>query len=250
MPTSITTIILTYNEAERLPQCLEAALTVGDEVLVVDSGSNDGTQVIAKEFGATVLERPMKNWAEQRNWAMDKAIHPWVLFIDADEVIDETLKASLLNWKHHSHEDIAAFWGLKRVHYFKGKRMRFSGLQSDVVIRLFHRSQRYAQREVHEKIDVLKPKPLSGILHHHTYLNAQHWEDKQRSYAAKSALDKNHSTGNLSFFHWVLKPSFRFIKHYLLRGGVLDGRAGWSYSISMAKGVYWRYVEMQKLRTP
>lgn len=248
MPTSLSVIILTYNEAERLPQCVEAVRSVGDEILIVDSGSMDGTARLAKELGTNVLERPMKNWAEQRNWAMDQAKYSWVLFIDADEVLDQALQNSILAWKEQSHEDTRGYWGLKRVHYFQGKRMRFSGLQSDVVVRLFHRSQRYANREVHEKLDLHKPQPLPGILHHHTYLNQERWENKQRSYATKSAIDKNQSTGALTSFHFVAKPAFRFIKHYLLRGGILDGAAGWNYSISMAQGVYWRYVAMKKLR--
>ena len=248
MPTSLSVIILTYNEAERLPQCVEAVRSVGDEILIVDSGSMDGTARLAKELGTNVLERPMKNWADQRNWAMDQAKYSWVLFIDADEVLDQALQNSILAWKEQSHEDTKGYWGLKRVHYFQGKRMRFSGLQSDVVVRLFHRSQRYANREVHEKLDLHKPQPLPGILHHHTYLNQERWENKQRSYATKSAIDKNQSTGALTPFHFVAKPAFRFIKHYLLRGGILDGAAGWNYSISMAQGVYWRYVAMKKLR--
>ena len=248
MPTPLSVIILTYNEAERLPLCVEAVRPVGDEILIVDSGSSDGTVVLAKELVTKVLERPMKNWAEQRNWAMDQAAHSWVLFIDADEVLDPMLQKTILAWKEQSHEDKNGYWGLKRVHYFQGKRMRFSGLQSDVVVRLFHRSQRYADREVHEKLDLQKPQPLHGILHHHTYLNHERWENKQRSYAAKSALDKNQSTGALTPFHFVVKPAFRFVKHYLLRGGILDGAAGWNYSISMAQGVYWRYATMKKLR--
>jgi glycosyltransferase involved in cell wall biosynthesis len=248
MLTSLSVIILTYNEAERLPQCVEAVRSVGDEILIVDSGSMDGTARLAKELGTNVLERPMKNWAEQRNWAMDQAKYSWVLFIDADEVLDQGLQNSILAWKEQSHEDTKGYWGLKRVHYFQGKRMRFSGLQSDVVVRLFHRSQRYANREVHEKLDLHKPQPLPGTLHHHTYLNQERWENKQRSYATKSAIDKNQSTGALTPFHFVAKPAFRFIKHYLLRGGILDGAAGWNYSISMAQGVYWRYVAMKKLR--
>lgn len=248
MPTPLSVIILTYNEAERLPLCVEAVRPVGDEILIVDSGSTDGTVRLANELGTKVLERPMKNWAEQRNWAMDQAKCLWVLFIDADEVLDEALQNSILGWKEQSHENTKGYWGLKRAHYFQGKRMRFSGLQSDVVVRLFHRSQRFADRAVHEKLDLQKPKPLPGILHHHTYLNHERWENKQRSYAAKSALDKDRSTGALTPFHFIIKPAFRFVKHYLLRGGILDGRAGWNYSISMAQGVYWRYVEMKKLR--
>ena len=75
MPTPLSVIILTYNEAERLTRCVEAGRPVGDEILIVDSGSTDGTVALAKQLDTNVLERPMKNWAEQRNWAMDQATH-------------------------------------------------------------------------------------------------------------------------------------------------------------------------------
>ena len=248
MATGLSVIILTLNEADMLPRSLPAALAVADELLVVDSGSTDGTQDLAKALGAhTVLEHPLGLWSEQRNWAMDQAIHPWVLFIDADEVLEESLQASILDWKKSDHAE-DAFFGLRRVHYFMGQRMRFCGLQSDVVVRLFHRSKRYTPRQVHERLDVKKPTPLPGTLSHFTFKNAKHWEAKQRMYAARSAADHDSKTGRITLHHTVLKPAFRFIKHYLLRAGFLDGKAGLIYSMSMAKGVYWRYQELKKLR--
>lgn len=248
MATGLSVIILTLNEADVLPRSLPAALAVADELLVVDSGSTDGTPALAKSLGAhNVLERSMGLWSEQRNWAMDQAQHPWVLFIDADEVLDPSLQAAVQRWKASDHSQ-DAYFGLRRVHYFMGKRMRFSGLQSDIVVRLFHRSQRYAPRQVHERLDVKKPTPLPGTLLHYTYKNANHWAAKQRSYAARSAADHDAKTGKITPYHTLLKPAYRFLKHYILRGGILDGKAGLAYSTSMAQGVRWRYQELKKLR--
>jgi glycosyltransferase involved in cell wall biosynthesis len=83
---------------------MQAAALVGDEVLVVDSFSEDQTVSIAKAHGATRIEmRAFKNWADQRNWAMEQSQHPWVLFIDADEVLDEQLIKVLQQWKSETH---------------------------------------------------------------------------------------------------------------------------------------------------
>lgn len=248
MPTKISVIILTFNEVDILPRSLPSALTVADELIVVDSGSTDGTQSLAQQLGAhKVLEHPMGLWSDQRNWAMDQASNHWVLFIDADEVLDASLQETILKWKHIEHHE-TSYFGLKRIHYFMGRQMRFSGLQSDVVVRLFHRSQRYTPRQVHERLDVKKPKPLTGTLAHYTYKSQAHWDAKQRLYAKRSATDYANNTGDINLFHTLIKPTFRFIKHFLLRGGILDGKAGFAYSRSMAQGVLWRYQELKKLR--
>ncbi len=249
MTTPLSIIILTYNEADVLAPTMQAAAIVGDEVLVVDSYSQDDTVSIAKKYGATRIEtRTFKNWADQRNWAMEHSQHQWVLFIDADEVLDEQLIAALQQWKSETHAEKENYWGLRRIHFFMDHAMRFSGLQSDVVVRLFHRTRRYSDCEVHEKINVPKPQPLPGKLQHYTYKNWEAWNKKQRTYAHRSAKDHEARTGTIGVFHTAVKPAFRFFKHYVLRLGFLDGRAGFWYSISMAQGVYWRYCELKKLR--
>ncbi|MCO4775620.1 MAG: glycosyltransferase family 2 protein, partial [Flavobacteriales bacterium] len=190
MSTKLSIIILTYNEADVLARTMQAAAQVADELVIVDSHSTDNTLNVAKKNGATKIEvRDFENWADQRNWAMEQSTYPWVLFIDADEVMDERLIQALLQWKSDLHTDKAAFWGLRRSHFFMGRAMRFSGLQSDVVVRLFHHTRRYNDCAVHEKIDVPKPKPLPGILEHYTYKDWEKWADKQRGYAKRSAKD-------------------------------------------------------------
>ena len=145
MSTPLSIIILTYNEADVLAPTMQAAASIADELMVVDSFSQDNTVCIAKEHGATRIEkRTFKNWADQRNWAMEQSQHPWVLFIDADEVLDKQLISSLHQWKRETHTDKEKYWGLRRIHFFMNHAMRFSGLQSDVVVRLFHHTRRYS----------------------------------------------------------------------------------------------------------
>ena len=106
MSTPLSIIILTYNEADVLAHTMQAAATVANELMVVDSFSEDNTVSIAKEHGATRIEkRAFKNWADQRNWAMEQSLNPWVLFIDADEVLDKQLISSLHQWKSEKHID-------------------------------------------------------------------------------------------------------------------------------------------------
>ena len=119
-------VILTFNEADVLANTLRAASSVADELLIVDSFSQDNTLAIARANGATRIEtRAFKNWADQRNWAMEQIQYPWVLFIDADEVLDSRLIESLLQWKNETHAKEEEYWGLRRTHFFMGRAMQY-----------------------------------------------------------------------------------------------------------------------------
>ena len=129
MVSQLSIVILTYNEADVLANTLQAAASVADELMIVDSFSQDNTLAVAKANGATRIEtRAFKNWADQRNWAMEQIQYPWVLFIDADEVLDSSLIESLRQWKDETHLKEEEYWGLRRTHFFMGRAMQYSGL--------------------------------------------------------------------------------------------------------------------------
>ncbi|MEY2963940.1 MAG: hypothetical protein RL754_1201 [Bacteroidota bacterium] len=249
MRTPLSVLYLTKNEAHNLKDSLLSLDGLADDVVVVDSGSTDQTVAIAKTLGCRVFERPLDNWGEQRNWGIDQCKHPWVLVLDADERLGEVLLQSLREWKAQDHGDDEVF-AVKRRNYFRGQAMRFSGLQSDVVNRLFHRSKRYVELAVHEKLDAPIGTLLKGELDHYTYKNERAWEDKMHLYARRSAVDHLPKTPKITLWHTVVKPAFRFFKHYVLRGGFLDGAAGWHYSRWMARGVSLRYSYMKLIKQP
>ncbi|MDA8582540.1 glycosyltransferase, partial [Schleiferiaceae bacterium] len=98
MSTKLSIIILTYNEADVLARTMQAAAQVADELVIVDSHSSDDTLNVAEKNGATKIEvRNFVNWADQRNWAMEQSKYPWVLFIDADEVLNKQLIQAILH---------------------------------------------------------------------------------------------------------------------------------------------------------
>ena len=247
MPSEFTAVVLTQNEEDILGRTLSALQDVASELLVVDSGSNDGTVALAKTFGARVLERPMTHWADQRNWAFEQARHPWILVVDADEVANGALVEALKRWKEQTHAQ-GSRWRIRRKHHFMGQKMRFSGLQSDAPIRLVSAGERYEPRAVHEKLEGRASGVLSGHLEHYTFKSWPLWQEKLRGYARRSAADHAATTPRVTVWHWHLKPAFRFVKHFLLRGGFLDGKAGFWYSYSMWCAVRWRYEELKKMR--
>ena len=248
MPKKLSILILTHNEEDVLEHTIASAYHLGDEFVVVDSGSGDGTTILAEQLGARVFKRPLKNWGEQRNWGIDQCEHPWIMVLDADELLSPELDTAIIAWKESEAEE-PKVWSMRRVNHFYGRRMKYSGLQTDRINRLFHRSQRYLELKVHEKLDAPIGPVLPGNIEHYTYRGAEHWSAKMHHYAERSAQQHNDQTGMITPFHTLVKPAFRFVRHYFLRGGLFDGAAGFHYSWWMARGVALRYKYMKALRT-
>ena len=95
----LSAVIIAHNEVENLPRCLASLVGVVDEVVVVDSGSTDGTQDLAMSLGAKVLSRPFTSYADQKNWAAQQASHPFVLSLDADEALGRELQLEIKQWE-------------------------------------------------------------------------------------------------------------------------------------------------------
>ncbi|MEL7021532.1 MAG: glycosyltransferase family 2 protein [Bacteroidota bacterium] len=247
LPLSV--IITTYNESDNIRDAIKS-VEWAQEVIVVDAYSTDGTKKIAKSLGATVWERAYRGPADQKNWAIPRAHFSWVLILDADERASPEL-----------HREIRqllalppvqdAYW-IKRHNHFMGKRVRYSGWQGDKVIRLIQRDKcRYNNKQVHEEIDDsnLRIGKLKSPLLHFTFKDVAHYLAKTERYAYWSAQDHLPQTKRVTFFHLYLKPLFRFFKHYIWQGGILDGQVGFIISRLMAWGVflrYWKIKEMQE----
>jgi glycosyltransferase involved in cell wall biosynthesis len=243
----LTVIIPTYNEAENLKELLPL-VSWADELLVVDSFSEDDSVEIANAFGAKVLERKYENSANQKNWTIPQAKNEWILLIDADERPTEALikevKAILATKPEEE-----AFW-IGRDNYFMNKQIRFSGWQGDAVIRLFKRDHcRYEEKAVHAEIITNgKVGRLTGRLKHYTYKSMQQFLRKMERYAVWSAKDYAQKTKKITFYHLNIKPAFRFFKHYILKQGFRDGKVGFIVCKVLAWGVFLRYVMMQEMR--
>ena len=221
----ISAIITTYNEEKNIKNCL-ASIKWVDEILVIDSFSTDDTVAICQAFGARVLQRRYEYAAEQKNWAIPQAKHPWIVLLDADEVASDNLISELKNLLR-TRPKHTAYW-MPRKNYFLGKKVRFCGWQNDRVVRFFHRDyHRYENKMVHEEIERTKPfgSLNSKIIHYNTTDLKRYSQKIERyaNYAAQVYLKKNKKIGP---FHLYIKPAFKFMNSYVLRGGFLDGKTG------------------------
>jgi len=219
-----------------------------NEVIVVDSFSEDKTVEIAESFGAKILQRKYDGPANQKNWAISQAQNIWVLILDADERLTANLTQEIKTFLQNPSLDYAGYW-IGRQNYFMGQKIKYSGWQGDAVIRLIQRDLcRYDNKQVHEEIESSgEIGRLNYKLEHYTYKNLLHFMAKMERYAVWSAEDYLSKTPKVTLFHLWIKPLFRFMKHFIIKRGFLDGYTGFIISSIMAWGVFMRYARIKEI---
>jgi glycosyltransferase involved in cell wall biosynthesis len=244
----VTAIITTYNEELNIEKCL-GSLQWADELLVVDSYSTDKTIKLCKQMGATVLQRKYKYAAEQKNWAIPQAKNPWIILLDADEVADTKLQNEIKTLLQ-SEPKHTAYW-IKRKNFFLGKLVRFCGWQNDRVVRFFHRDfHRYENKLVHEEINFSgKIGTLQSKILHFTAENSYKYNKKIERYAKYAAKQNVLRNKRINYFHLYIKPAYKFVSSYIIRGGILDGAIGLKICRLRAKETWLKAHETIKIRT-
>lgn len=249
--TKITVLFTTYNEAQHIGAALEAVIGWAEEVIVVDSFSTDETPEIVQRYaGIHFLQRKYVGPSDQKNWAIPQAKHEWILLLDADERVTPDLRQEIDKIIHAQQIDFDGYW-LGFRHFFMGQEVHYSGWQNDKTIRLIRRDIcRYNNNRVHEEIahEQLRIGYLKNKLQHYTFKNLAHFIEKQERYARWGAEDYAKKTGKITYFHLLVKPFFRFIKHFLLKRGFLDGKIGFFISVIAAWTVFLRYATILENR--
>lgn len=245
----ISALLIVFNEVKHIEQVIQN-IGFADEIIVVDSFSTDGTFEKLKTFKhVKTIQRKFLNFADQRNFAIKQATHNWLLFIDADERITNNLKQEILD-EIKSPNHVNGYM-VKRLYYFKQKRIRFSGFQTDTTYRLFKAGtvQYIESRIVHELPEIKgESKLLKNNMLHYCFDSAEHYKSKMEHYAKLKALEifKKGKTPNI--YHLYMRPVIKFITNYFFRLGILDGKEGFIICYLSAYGVRFRYKELQKLR--
>ena len=246
--TPISALVITYNEELNIEALIENINFV-DEIIIVDSFSKDKTvSIIKKNNHVKLFSRKFTNFSEQRNFALSKAGNDWVLFIDADERITPNLKQEIINITNIKNNIVA--YDIYRQFYYKKKLVRFSGWQTDKVFRLYKKDYVYYKKEllVHELLkingetDTLKYKLL-----HYSFETYEEYKGKMTQYAELRAKELFAKKLKPTLYHYYIKPLYRFINHFFIRLGFLDGKKGFIVSYLGAYYVYKRYIELEKL---
>ncbi|NND63741.1 MAG: glycosyltransferase family 2 protein [Flavobacteriaceae bacterium] len=241
--TKISALAITLNEAEVIENFIES-LSFVDEIIIVDSYSTDATVELAqKHEKIKVLQRKFDNFSAQKNYAIAQAQNEWVLFFDPDEEITTEVAKEIQEAVQNPKADA---YFIRRQLYFMGKKIRYSGFQTDWVIRLFRKDKaQYNGNLVHETLDVEgTTAKLRARVPHHTYKSFDDYTGKLHRYSALQARMLYEKKKKPNLFHFLFRPFYRFWHQYLLRLGILDGKEGFILAYVNAFSVFKRYVNL------
>ena len=240
---TLSAVLITKNSERTIRRCLES-LSFADEIVVVDSGSTDGTLEICREFGVRVHETSdWPGYGPQKNRALEHAKNEWVLSIDSDEWVSTSLREEL---ERAMTAGVHAAFAMPRRSSFCGRFMRHSGWWPDYVVRLFKRgTARFSDDLVHERVivDGSVGRLREPILHE-AVTDIDQMVSKLNVYSTSGAQMRYARGERATLTTAVLHGAWTFFRTYVLRRGFLDGREGFLLAVLNAEGSYYRYVKL------
>jgi glycosyltransferase involved in cell wall biosynthesis len=245
---AISVIIITKNEAHDIGDCIQSVRDWVREIIVLDSGSTDGTPALCRSLGAQVSETDWPGFGVQKQRALEAARGPWILSLDADERISPALRDEILQSVANP---AAQVYRMPRRSSYCGTWIKHSGWSPDYVLRLFRRDAAcFSPDVVHE---TLRPNPgvtiatLRNSLIHYSFSDLSEVLQKIDSYSTYGATQGAARGKRGSLRKAVLHGMWSFIRTYLIQRGFLDGRMGLILAISNAEGTYYRYLKLMLL---
>lgn len=243
MKIPVSVAIITKNEEKNIRDALE---TVKDfeEIVIVDSFSHDRTIEICRAYTDKIFQIEWKGFSWQKQFAIDRTTLPWVLVLDADERVTESLKREIL--EKIKDKDMAGYF-IPRKNFFLGKWIKYSGWWPDYTLRLFKRDKgKMEERQVHEKIVIEgKTDYIKEPLLHYTYQSIEDFIEKMQKYSTLSAMEilrKNPSKYRI-LIKMIIAPIFTFFKMFILRLGFLDGLRGFILAIFYSFYSFLKYAK-------
>src|SRR5574343_1409223 len=235
-------VIITLNAAAQLEACLQSA-AFADDILIVDSGSGDGTQALAARYGARVIDQPWLGFGPQKQVAVDAARHDWVLSLDADERVSPELQAAI---EQALQQPATGAFRFARCNRFLGRYLKHGEGYPDWSLRLFYRRQaRWSDDAVHEKVVTRATvATLHGDLLHDTAETLATYLTKQNRYTSLAADMALQAGKRATFGRIAFSPVVRFIKFYLIRQGFRDGLPGLIHIAIGCSNSFFKYAKM------
>lgn len=243
-PVRLSAVLIVKNEADKLADCL-ASLAFADEIVVLDSGSDDRTLDVAREYGATVsANTDWQGFGVQRQRAQALARGDWVLMIDADERVTPQLRASI----EAAVSAPPAIYYINRLSWCFGRYMRHTAMYPDWIPRLYPRTQAgFDDTRVHERLlnrASLPERRLEGDLLHLVYDSVRHLVNKSALYAEQWAIARVEAGRTCSLWSALGHGLSCFIRMYILRRGFLDGGQGFLVAVVMSHSTFVKYADL------
>ena len=249
MAEPLSIVIITYNAERQLEPCLQS-VEFADEIVIVDSGSIDGTEALTRDYSAKFLHQDWLGYGPQKQFAVQQAQYDWVLCVDADERISTQLKQSILDALKKPRYDA---YEMPRCNRFMGRWLRFGEGYPDYNLRLFHRGcAHWTQDTVHEHVVLSSSNNqndkgvgrLKGDLLHESQESLEQYLTKQNRYTSLQAAAMLQRGTRVGIARVVISPLIRFIKFYFLRQGFRDGLPGLVHILMGCYNSFLKYVKL------
>jgi glycosyltransferase involved in cell wall biosynthesis len=246
----VSVVIITYNEVRNIARSVKRAQLISDDIIIVDSGSTDGTLQVANHLCPTVLETAWHGYGLNKNKGIDTAKYDWIFSLDADELPD----FELISFLHTiDYNDIRSVYDFNFKVYFKNKLIRYGSWGCNHQVRLFNRAYgRWSSTRVHETLlfsGNINVKRSAGSVHHYSVNSIAEYYLKTENYAKLSALKYFDDRKQSTFVKLYLSPAFNFIWNYVFRFGFLDGKEGWIIARTSAWYTWRKYAYLAELNT-
>ncbi len=243
----VSVYVLTTNNRRTIERCLKS-LSWAEELVVVDSFSEDGTYEICKQYTDKIFRRKWAGHRDQYQYAADRTTRDWIMFVDADEEIPPELTEEIRTELDGREKDLDGYFVYRRTYYL-GRWIRYGGWYPDGEIRLYRRDKGRWEGGLHAKLVVAgKVGVLKNQYHHYTYGNISDQIQTIDRYSNVAAADLLRSGEQFSLFKLFFHPPFRFIKEYLFKSGFRDGLPGLIIIVSTMFYVFIKYAKLWELQ--
>lgn len=224
----ISAVIIAFNEERNIARCIDSLAEIVDEVVVVDSYSTDSTRSICEAKGVKFVCHEFEGHIQQKNWAITQASYPYVLSLDADEALSETLRASILTVKENWQADGYTF---NRLNNYCGQWIKHGGWYPDKKLRLWDKTKgKWGGKNPHDTF-IMKPntqtKHLEGDLLHYSYYHVEEHRIQSKKFARIAAKSYAIHGKKAPLYKVFFSPLVRFVSGYFIQLGFLDGYYGW-----------------------
>lgn len=237
-------LVITFNEAHNINECLASLFRVCDDVVVIDSGSKDNTVDLARAAGAIVLVQiPFLGDGPQRSLGLPLCKHRWVINLDADERLEEDLVA-FLDENRNTNFDVDAI-ECRRRNFIGGRTTHFAGQYPDYICRIFDRKAcDFSAVRAHSRIKSNNSKKIKAHITHYSYKNYEDIFSRINLYSSWQAQELASKGAKSSLAAAVMHGGFAFFKHYIIKLGFLAGMDGLTISLSKGLASYLKYAKL------
>ena len=242
----VSAVIITHNESRNLRRTL-AQLHWCDEILIIDSYSTDDTVAIAEEFRCRVLFKAFEGYGAQKKYAVAQAKNDWVLCIDADEVLSDSLVREIVQEFRQGPSCLGYQLPMNLV--FFGREFRYGKESQRYFMRLFNRTAgSFNEATVHEKIELRgKVGRMENRILHYSYSNLQQWVDKCSRYTTLAAEGAAKKGKKKSVMAVLFALPYYFFRYYFIERNLLNGLEGFYWSVLSAAAHFTKYIKIREL---